>query len=78
MESAVLHDTLLVLAEAVRLLNFDSVLASTNVSCSEERSWDLGSTFFNYINSVETEGITGKIRFDVSIACTTIHGTTSD
>ena len=64
-QSAVLYDTLLVLAEAVKLLNFHSFLGPTDVSCLKERSWESGATFYNYINSVETEGITGKIRFKV-------------
>jgi hypothetical protein len=64
-EAAVLHDTLLVLAEAVRTLDFESVLVATDVSCSDEKSWELGATFFNYINAVEANGITGKIRFQV-------------
>ena len=66
-QSAVLYDTLLVLAEAVKLLNFHSFLGPTDVSCLKERSWESGATFYNYINSVETEGITGKIRFKVLI-----------
>ena len=65
-QSAVLYDTLLVLAEAVKLLNFHSFLGPTDVSCLKERSWESGATFYNYINSVETEGITGKIRFKVT------------
>ena len=64
-EAAVFHDTLLVLAEAVKMLNFDGILGPTDVSCSDERSWESGATFFNYINSVETNGITGEIRFEV-------------
>ena len=71
-QSAVLYDTLLVLAEAVKLLNFHSFLGPTDVSCLREKSWESGSTFYNYINSVETEGITGKIRFQVSLAGTTL------
>lgn len=63
--SAVFHDTLLVLAEAVKSLNFEAFLQPTQVSCDEERSWESGATFYNYINAVETEGITGKIRFKV-------------
>ena len=81
-QSAVLYDTLLVLAEAVKLLNFHSFLGPTDVSCLREKSWESGSTFYNYINSVETEGITGKIRFQVSLAGTKIaignHSETDD
>ena len=64
-ETAVFYDTLLVLAEAVKMLNFHAFLGPTQVSCLAERSWESGATFFNYINSVETNGITGKIRFEV-------------
>ena len=66
-QSAVLYDTLLVLAEAVRLLNFHSFLGPTDVSCLQEKSWESGATFYNYINSVEANGITGKIRFQVRL-----------
>ena len=67
-ETAVFYDTLLVLAEAVKMLNFHAFLGPTQVSCLAERSWDSGATFFNYINSVETTGITGQIRFKVKLA----------
>ena len=67
-DAAVFHDTLLVLAEAVRTLNFHAFLGTTDVSCLAERSWDSGATFFNYINAVETTGITGQIRFKVKLA----------
>ena len=47
--------------------NFASfVSGQTNVSCQNEKAWELGATFFNYLNSVSIEGITGKIRFQVS------------
>jgi hypothetical protein len=47
--------------------NLASLLtAHTNVSCDNETAWELGATFFNYLNSVSTTGITGKIRFQVS------------
>lgn len=64
-EAAVFHDTLLVLAEAVKMLNFHAFLGATDVSCSAEKSWESGATFYNYINAVETNGITGNIRFKV-------------
>ena len=51
--------------KAVKMLNFHAFLGPTQVSCLAERSWESGATFFNYINSVETNGITGKIRFEV-------------
>ena len=65
LKTAVFHDTLLVLAEAVRLMDYNSIMAATEVSCLEEKSWESGATFFNYINSVDTTGITGRIRFQV-------------
>lgn len=68
-EAAVFHDTLLVLAEAVKMLNFHAFLGATDVSCSEEKSWESGATFYNYINAVETNGITGNIRFKVEYLC---------
>ena len=42
------------------------VSAQTNVSCENEAAWDLGATFYNYLNSVSIEGVTGKIRFQVT------------
>ncbi len=64
-EVAVFHDTLLVLAEAVKTLNFQAFLGPTRVSCTEEKSWESGATFYNFINAVQTRGITGNIRFKV-------------
>ncbi len=68
LEAAIMYDTLLVLAEAVRNLDLDGVLRPTNVSCESEKAWEQGATFFNYINAVETRGVTGQIRFQVSTA----------
>ena len=49
--------------------NFASVVTPhTNVSCENEKAWEFGATFFNYLNSVSIEGITGKIRFQVSLS----------
>ena len=37
MKTAVFHDTLLVLAEAVRQMDYNSIMGSTDVSCDEEK-----------------------------------------
>ena len=53
------------LAEAVRQMDYNSIMGTMDISCLEEKSWESGATFFNYINSVDVSGITGKIRFQV-------------
>ena len=65
LRTAIFHDTLLVLAEAVRQMDYNSIMGTMDISCLEEKSWESGATFFNYINSVDVSGITGKIRFQV-------------
>ena len=67
-ESAVMYDSLLVVADAVKKLDYyDSVLLTdrVNASCSREMPWSEGATLFNYLNSAEVKGLTGNISFKV-------------
>ena len=86
LESALMYDSLLVLATAAKHLEYshmDSILFKNanmqNVSCTEEVPWMEGTTFFNYLNAVNIHGITGNISFQVSlfscqlILCLTNH-----
>merc|ERR1719400_1272434 len=62
-ELVLLHDGLLVVSEAARLLRHDRVfLAPDQVSCTREQAWPDGSSFYNFINLVSVRGITGDIR----------------
>lgn len=64
-----MYDSLLVVAEALKTLNLAAVMAKTNkVSCENETAWEQGATFLNYLNSVSTEGLSGKIRFQVPVS----------
>ena len=68
-----MYDSLLVLAAAAKNLE-DNVMESilfrynqdVNVSCENENPWMEGTTFFNYLNAVSVNGITGNISFEVS------------
>ena len=68
-----MYDSLLVLAAAAKNLE-DNVMESIlfrynqdgNVSCENENPWMEGTTFFNYLNAVSVNGITGNISFEVS------------
>ena len=65
MDSSLAYDTLLVLASTVRSLGSsrDLLPGSGGASCSRERPWAYGPTFFNYLNAAQVEGITGKVVF---------------
>ena len=73
LEAALMYDSLLVLAAAAKNLE-DNVMESIlfrynqdgNVSCENENPWMEGTTFFNYLNAVSVNGITGNISFEVS------------
>lgn len=69
-EAGLIYDSLLVLSSAVRALNnrysANFLLDPRGkVSCREEQPWEYGATLFNYINAVETHGMTGKLAFQV-------------
>ena len=71
-EAALIYDSLLVLSSAVSALNnrysANFLLDPRGkVSCQEEQPWEYGATLFNYINAVETHGMTGKLAFQVGI-----------
>lgn len=67
-ESAVMYDSILVVANALKSLDYyDSVWLTdrVKVSCEHEMPWAEGATLFNYLNSVDTQGLTGNISFKV-------------
>ena len=76
LDAALMYDSLLVIANAAKNLEYhmDSILfqdensESELVSCRNDVPWMEGTTFFNYLNAVSVEGITGNISFQVSLA----------
>lgn len=64
-EASLIYDSLLVLSRTVGALNYGPAWTSVNISCANERPWEYGTTFFNYLNSVVVNGITGKVAFEV-------------
>ena len=75
LDAALMYDSLLVIANAAKNLEYhmDSILfqdensESELVSCRNDVPWMEGTTFFNYLNAVSVEGITGNISFQVSL-----------
>ncbi|XP_055939861.1 glutamate receptor ionotropic, kainate 2-like isoform X2 [Argiope bruennichi] len=62
-EPALIYDSVYALAWGLNALQGGTTLRPVNVSCEEEVPWTDGSSLFNYINSVEFCGLTGKIQF---------------
>ncbi|XP_055931528.1 glutamate receptor ionotropic, kainate 2-like isoform X2 [Argiope bruennichi] len=60
---ALMFDSVYALAEGLHSLQQGMDLRPANVSCEEEVPWTDGSSLFNYINSVEFAGLTGKVQF---------------
>ncbi|XP_023228291.1 glutamate receptor ionotropic, kainate 2-like [Centruroides sculpturatus] len=62
-EPALMYDSVYALAHGIHSLHLGATLRPTNVSCEDEVPWNDGSSLFNYINSAEFRGLTGKIQF---------------
>ncbi|XP_071037366.1 glutamate receptor ionotropic, kainate 2-like isoform X4 [Parasteatoda tepidariorum] len=62
-EPALIYDSVYALAWGLNALQGGATLRPANVSCEEEVPWTDGSSLFNYVNSVEFCGLTGKIQF---------------
>jgi hypothetical protein len=62
-----LYDCLLVLSNVIQKHNLTSVLGSSleePCNCDNERKWNFGSEFMNYIKKTNFTGIRGRISFD--------------
>ena len=65
--AALAHDAFLALTQTVAALNFvPAWRSSINISCSAETPWEYGTTFLNYLNAIEVNGITGQFSFEVT------------
>ncbi|XP_015923374.1 glutamate receptor ionotropic, kainate 2 isoform X2 [Parasteatoda tepidariorum] len=62
-EPALMFDSVYAFAKGLHSLQQGTDLRPANVSCEEEIPWTDGSSLFNYINSVEFLGLTGKVQF---------------
>ncbi|XP_074105438.1 glutamate receptor ionotropic, kainate 2 isoform X2 [Cotesia typhae] len=62
-EPALIYDSVQVFAVGLRTLEQSHALRPANLSCELEHPWDGGLSLINYINSVETKGISGPIEF---------------
>ncbi|KAF2351790.1 Receptor ligand binding region [Trinorchestia longiramus] len=62
-EPALVYDSVNVFAKGLHALERSATLALANLSCDSETPWDDGSSLFNYINTVEYDGVTGPIKF---------------
>ncbi|XP_015781956.1 glutamate receptor ionotropic, kainate 2-like isoform X1 [Tetranychus urticae] len=63
---ALMYDSVYALAmglHSLQLSNPSIQLRTSNASCETENPWIDGSSLFNYINSVEYRGLTGRIKF---------------
>nr|XP_024214688.1 glutamate receptor ionotropic, kainate 2-like isoform X1 [Halyomorpha halys] len=62
-EPALMYDSVVVFAIGLQTLEQSHPLSLANVSCASELPWDGGLSLINYINAVETKGLSGPIEF---------------
>ncbi|KPM04300.1 glutamate receptor, ionotropic kainate 2-like protein 2 [Sarcoptes scabiei] len=62
-EPALIFDSVYAFARGLQAFERGARLRPMNLSCEDESPWLDGSTLFNYINAVETRGLTGRIVF---------------
>ncbi|KAG1670699.1 Glutamate receptor ionotropic, kainate 1 [Nymphon striatum] len=61
---ALMFDSVYALAHGLTAANEGApVINPDNLSCREEVPWNAGSTLYNYINSVDFQGLTGRVQF---------------
>ena len=65
-QAILIYDSLKIVTETAKSLD-PSSFSINKPSCVRERPWELGSTFFNYLNAAQVDGITGKMAFKVSL-----------
>ncbi|CAH1408164.1 unnamed protein product [Nezara viridula] len=62
-EPALMYDSVVVFVIGLQTLEQSHPLSLANVSCASEMPWDGGLSLINYINAVETKGLSGPIEF---------------
>ncbi|CAB4054867.1 GRIN [Lepeophtheirus salmonis] len=62
LETAWIFDALSIVSLASAALDYD-FSSSPSTSCYTKREWTPGPTFFNYLNTISHEGLTGKLKF---------------
>ncbi|XP_017488759.1 PREDICTED: glutamate receptor ionotropic, kainate 2-like, partial [Rhagoletis zephyria] len=62
-EPALVFDSVYVFARGLQSLDRGATLTPVNVSCDNETPWADGSSLFNYINSADLRGLTGRLTF---------------
>ncbi|KAI5732447.1 hypothetical protein M8J76_000300 [Diaphorina citri] len=62
-EPALMYDSVHVLAAGLALLDKSSVIKTSNLSCDLEVPWRDGLSLYNYINTININGLTGRIEF---------------
>ncbi|XP_065574729.1 glutamate receptor ionotropic, kainate 2-like isoform X12 [Artemia franciscana] len=60
---ALMFDSVMSLAHGLAALDRGATLRIANVSCEDEKPWSDGTSLFNYVNTVEFQGLTGPVRF---------------
>ncbi|XP_026678348.1 glutamate receptor ionotropic, kainate 2-like [Diaphorina citri] len=58
-----MYDSVHVLAAGLALLDKSSVIKTSNLSCDLEVPWRDGLSLYNYINTININGLTGRIEF---------------
>ncbi|KAL1131739.1 hypothetical protein AAG570_011352, partial [Ranatra chinensis] len=61
-ESALINDAVKFYARAMHNLNQE--ISVSSLRCNETRTWSPGLQLINYMNYIEVEGMTGKIKLD--------------
>lgn len=63
-DSALMFDAVTVYANGLAALDRSHKLKLVNLSCDLELPWNDGLSLYNYLDSIDIEGLTGKIQFN--------------
>ncbi|KAL4233054.1 hypothetical protein ACF0H5_007740 [Mactra antiquata] len=63
-EVALMYDAVHLFAKALSELTLAQSFETVNLSCNKKQTWQYGNSLLNYMKSMETVGLSGKIRFD--------------
>lgn len=59
-----MFDAVTVYAHGLAALDRSHKLKLANLSCDLEQPWNDGLSLYNYLDSIDIEGLTGKIQFN--------------
>ncbi|VVD05444.1 unnamed protein product [Leptidea sinapis] len=58
---ALVYDAIILYTSAIKSMGLSE---GANITCDDEESWNFGSSIVNHLRTMETDGLTGPIKFD--------------